>query len=259
MASNALDLASLFSAVTKNLSTNQATLNQADDYNHNHGSNIVDIFSTITSAVKQKKGASPAEQLAHASARVRATQTSGSGKFYADSLAQASRKFSGKQLDSTNAMDFVATILGGAPQAPAQNAQPDANDLLGALMGGGQQGSSQSGAGDLLGSLLGGAQQGSSQSASGDLLGSLIGGLSGQSSTGTGSQGDGKLDINDLLTAGMSFMQSKARGASTMEAAVGAILAASPLGATQHRKMSGDIIASTLLKKLTTSLASAKR
>lgn len=256
MASSTLDLAGLFSAVTKNLSANQEALNQADSYNHNHGSNIVDIFQTITTAVKQKKGATPAEQLAYASANVRKSQTSGSGQFYADSLAKASQQFKGKKLDSSNAMDFVATLLGGTQQAPAQSTQPAAGDLLGALLGGTQPSTGQSGAADLLGSLLGETQQGAGQKPSGqadaaDMLGSLLGGLAGQQS----SQTDGKLDINDLLTAGMSFMQSKARGASTLEAAVGAILAASPLGQSQHRSMSGNIIASTLLQKLTAGLA----
>mgnify|MGYP000935345291 CR=1 FL=1 len=256
MASSTLDLASLFSAVTKNLSANQEALNQADSYNHNHGSNIVDIFQTITTAVKQKKGATPAEQLAYASASVRKSQTSGSGQFYADSLAKASQQLKGKKLDSSNAMDFVATLLGGTQQAPAESTQSAAGELLGTLLGGTQKSSDQAGgAADLLGALLGETQQGTVQSSTGqanaaDMLGSLLGGLTGQQS----SQTDGKLDINDLLTAGMSFMQSKARGASTLEAAVGAILAASPLGQSQHRSMSGNIIASTLLKKLTAGL-----
>ena len=87
------------------------------------------------------------------------------------------------------------------------------------------------------------------------MLGALLGGLTGQQS----SQSDGKLDINDLITAGMSFMQSKQRGASTMQALVGAILAASPLGQSQARSMSGNIIASTLLKKMQSGLAASNR
>jgi hypothetical protein len=119
---------------------------------------------------------------------------------------------------------------------------------------GGQQAPAQNQGGDLLGALLGGQQQ-SSQQQGGDMLGALLGGLTGQQS----SQSDGKLDINDLITAGMSFMQSKQRGASTMQALVGAILAASPLGQSQARKMSGNIIASTLLKKMQSGLAAANR
>lgn len=87
------------------------------------------------------------------------------------------------------------------------------------------------------------------------MLGALLGGLTGQQS----SQSDGKLDMNDLITAGMSFMQSKQRGKSTIEALVGAILAASPLGQSQARSMSGNIIASTLLKKMQSGLVAANR
>lgn len=237
MASNALDLGSLFSAVTKNLTANQDVLNQADTYNNDHGTHIVDIFKTITRSVKANKNATPAEQLAHASATVKATQPSGSGKFYADSLATAAQQLTGKNLDASTAMTLVTALLGGTQQAPAKTAQ--------------------SGAGDLLGALLGGSGQSQSQSGTGDLLGSLLGGLTGQQS-GQSSQTDGKVDINDLMTAGMSFMQSKSRGASNTEAIVSAILAASPLGTSQDRAMSGNIIASTLLKKLSSGLGAAK-
>ncbi len=238
MATNALDLGSLFSAVTKNLTANQEALNQADTYNNDHGTHIVDIFKTITKSVKANKNASPAEQLAHASATVKATQPSGSGKFYADSLATAAQQLTGKNLDANTAMTLVTALLGGAQQAPAQTAQ--------------------SGAGDLLGALLGGSGQSQSQSGTGDLLGSLLGSLTGQQSGQTSSQTDGKLDINDLMTAGMSYMQSKSRGASNTEAIVSAILAASPLGASQDRAMSGNIIASTLLQKLSSGFSKAK-
>jgi len=275
MATNTLDLGNLFAAVAKNLSANQEALNQADSYNHDHGNNIVNIFQTAAQAAKAKKGATPAEQLAHASARVKATQPSGSGQFYADSLAAAASQVKGKkQLDSNSAMSLITALLGSGQQAqttPSQSgagdllgsllggsqqpaAQDPAADLLGSLLGGGQQGSSQAPGADLLGALLGG-QQGSSQSQGGDMLGALLGGLTGQQS----SQSDGKLDINDLITAGMSFMQSKQRGASTIQALVGAILAASPLGQSQARSMSGNIIASTLLKKMQSGLAASNR
>jgi len=61
--SKSLDLAQLFQTVTGTLSDNRQQLNDADDGNHDHGDNMVDTFEVITQAMKQKKGADPADQL----------------------------------------------------------------------------------------------------------------------------------------------------------------------------------------------------
>ena len=68
MPASGVDLASLFSAVTKTLQENQAALNDADEYNHDHGDNMVENFKLITQATKKKKGAPPSAQLYYASA-----------------------------------------------------------------------------------------------------------------------------------------------------------------------------------------------
>jgi hypothetical protein len=241
MASNALDLVKLFSAVTKNLSANQASLNQVDTYNHDHGSNIAGVFNTITSAVKAKSNATPSEQLAYASQKLQ-SNPSGSAKFYSQSLAQTASQFQGqKQLAPENAMTLLTSLLGGAqtaqPAAPAQGG----GDLLGALLGG-----------------LGGeqpAQPAAPAQTGGDLLGALLGGLGGGTPA---SASDNKLDMNDLITAGLSYMQSKQTGASDMEAIVGALIQASPLAANPARASSAKIIASTVLSNLAGKVKAAR-
>ena len=57
MASEQIDLLSLFGQATKTLKKNQTTLNQADTYNHDHGDHMVEIFDVITQAMKAKKNA----------------------------------------------------------------------------------------------------------------------------------------------------------------------------------------------------------
>ena len=59
MSEQEVDLSKLFNAVTKALKTEQASLNEADSYNHDHGDNMVTNFKVITKALKQKQGASP--------------------------------------------------------------------------------------------------------------------------------------------------------------------------------------------------------
>lgn len=79
---------------------------------------------------------------------------------------------------------------------------------------------------------------------SGGLLGSLLSGLTGQSAA---SQEDQGLGVDDLIKAGLAFYQSKQEGDSTTEAALDALMAASPLGQSAHRKQSGSIVASTIM------------
>ena len=56
-----IDLASLFQSVTGQLQNKKDELNEADQYNHDHGDNMVDTFEVITQAMKEKKNASPSE------------------------------------------------------------------------------------------------------------------------------------------------------------------------------------------------------
>lgn len=107
-------------------------------------------------------------------------------------------------------------------------------------------------AGMLLQTLLGGGEaptmpnQGAS--GSGDVLGSLLGSLAGNSNQQQGAA-DG-LDVGDLLNAGMAFMNAKQQGSSTAEAAINALMSASPLGQSSHRKESGALVASTIMQVL---------
>lgn len=77
-----------------------------------------------------------------------------------------------------------------------------------------------------------------------NFLGSLLSGLTGKKDT---TEKDQKLGIDELLRAGMAFYQSKQEGGSTTDALMGALMAASPLGASKHRSMSGSMVASTIM------------
>ena len=203
-----IDLAKLFGAVANNLGDQRETLNQADTYNNDHGDHMVEIFEVVTQAMKEKKNADPADQLAYASEILRRKQ-SGSAQVYANGLAQASQQFQGQSVTTDNAGMLLQTLLGGgqAPAAPSQ----------------------QTGGG-------------------GGMLGALLGGLTGQPSQQQGAA-DG-LDVGDLLNAGMAFMNAKQQGGSTAEAAINALMSASPLGQSSHRKESGAMVANTIMQVL---------
>lgn len=201
---NPLDLAKLFQSVTGQLQQKKEQLNQADEYNHDHGDNMVDTFEVITQAMREKQGADPADQLAYASEILR-QRKSGSSQLYANGLSQASRDFKGKQIDSNNAMSFIQTLMGGG-QYQQQQAQQS------------------SGLGGMLGSLLGGGQQRQQQQDTG-------------------------LDMGDILKAGMTFMGTKARGGSNLEAIINAVVANSA-SSSGYRSQSGSLVAGGLMQTL---------
>ncbi len=280
MAQSSVDLAGLFGSVAQALAQNQQSLNQADQYNSNHGDNMVRTFETITGALQQKKGSSPSAALSYAAKQLSKTATSGSGKLYAEHLNQAAAKFKGRQVDQRGALDLLQTLIGaqgaqggqtatsqggsgdllgallggmggGQTQAPAQGGM---DDLLGALLGGGQaqsQPASQGGMDDLLGALLGGGQaqsQPASQGGAGDLLGALLGG--GQAQAPAQGGGQSGLDLGDLLNAAMAFMQARQSGGSTMTALVQAFMAASGMGRSAERQQSTQIVVNAFLQAL---------
>jgi len=185
--------------------------------------------------MKEKKSASPADQLAYASQLLRQQQTSGSAQIYADGLADASTSLAGqKKITSDNAMQLVQSLLGAGTVAP--QASRGTGDLLGSLLGG-----------------LGGAQSAQAPSemtgGAGDLLGSLLGGLGGGTQQASGQQGG--IDIGTLLNAGMSYMQAKQQGSSNLDAILGAVVGSSSrMTSSNARTQSGTLVANTLLQML---------
>ena len=113
-----IDLGNLFQSVIGTLNQNKQSLNEADTNNHDHGDNMVNVFQLITNAMKEKQGADPANQLAHA-AEVLSQQKSGSAQIYAKGLSQASQQFQGRQINSDNVMTLIPTIL-GVGEAPVR-------------------------------------------------------------------------------------------------------------------------------------------
>lgn len=229
--SNKVNLASLFQAVAGNLTNQKETLNNADTYNHDHGDNMVEIFTVISQAMQAKRNATPADQLAYASQILRERQ-SGSAQLYAQGLSQASKEFQGqKKVTPDNSIKLIQALLGGG-QAPTAPSQAGMGDLLGSLLGGGNANTpqSQGGTGDLLGMLLGGsgAPQGQSQE----------------------QQAAPGVDMGDLLNAGMAFMNTKSQGGNNAQALVNALVSASAMGNSGHRSQSGAVVVNSLLQAI---------
>jgi hypothetical protein len=213
MAAKQVDLVRLFQGVATALTANRDVLNQADTYNHDHGDNMVEVFEVVAQAMKARKTASPADQLAYASELLRQKQ-SGSANYYAGGLMTAAQKFTGRSVTPDNAMDLVKTLLGGAgAQGSAGTSAPQP---------------------DLLGSLLSG-----------------LGAAGAQGSAGTpAAAGQPGLNIGDLLSAGMSYMNAKQRGETDATALMGALASATSGGSAPYRAQSGAVVANALMQAL---------
>ncbi|HET7010749.1 MAG TPA: hypothetical protein VFI11_08245 [Anaerolineales bacterium] len=143
MAARQVNLAKVFQTVATTLASQKQALNQADSYNHDHGDHMVEVFEVVTQAMKAKKGASAADQLAYASQLLRQREN-GSAKYYAGGLSQAAQMFQGQKLTSDNILQLVQILISGGQQttgapAPAASAGDPLAALLGGLGGGGQE------------------------------------------------------------------------------------------------------------------------
>ncbi|MBL8045627.1 MAG: DAK2 domain-containing protein [Anaerolineales bacterium] len=150
---------------------------------------------------------------------------------------------------------LLGGLMGGGQPAPQQSMPQSGGDpmaaLLGGLMGGGAPQQPQAPADPmtaLLGSLMSG---GTPQPQSGANVLTALMGMSQQPQPKPGNNG---LDLGDLLTAGMAFMQAKQQGADNMQAGMQAVMAAlmggqvNPLAAGSPQAAAGGLIAQSLLQ-----------
>jgi hypothetical protein len=207
MATKSVDLAKLFSFASKVLAQNQDTLNQSDTYNHNHGDNMVEVFQVITQAMKEKKGASSADQLEYAAQLLRQQTQSGSGQAYASGLERAAEAFTGKSVTKQNVGTLIQSLFGAQQVSPQSVGGGDLlGNLLSGLAGGGQQqgGSQNIDAGDLLNAGL--SYLSAKQAGKGDLE-ALMGAVVGNSTIGQGGRAESGALIANALMAALSKMK----------------------------------------------------
>lgn len=103
---------------------------------------------------------------------------------------------------------------------------------------------------DFVRTLLGGglAPAADSSALGGDLLGNLLGGLAGGKQDAPAA--DKGLDLGDLISAGMAFLQAQQQGGTAIESLIEAVVSAGALGKSQHRSQSGQLVGKTVMKIL---------
>jgi phosphoenolpyruvate---glycerone phosphotransferase subunit DhaL len=139
-----------------------------------------------------------------------------------DQLRYAS-EYLGQNANSGSAHVYAQGLAQAAEQFQGQQAvTPDnALTLIQSLLSGGQQAAPQGGA---------------------DLLGSLLGGQPTQQPQG--------IDLNALLSAGMTFMSAKQQGQDNVQAALTALMSSGPMAQSSHRQQSGQLVGNALLQAI---------
>ena len=119
--SSKVDLVKLFSTVAETMVENQSTLNKADEYNQDHGDHMVEIFEMITGAMQEAPKKDFSSGLSKAS-ELLTSKKSGSAAMYAKGLAQAAEYFQGQDLDASQLLPLLQTMLGGGEALVSQGA-----------------------------------------------------------------------------------------------------------------------------------------
>ena len=130
-----VDLVKLFSTVAETMVENKDSLNKADEYNQDHGDHMVDIFKMITGAVKEAPKDDVSAGLSTAS-KLLTEKKSGSAAMYAKGLAQAAEYFQGQDLDASQLLPLLQTMLGGGEAPVSKGAGGLLDSLVGSLGGG---------------------------------------------------------------------------------------------------------------------------
>jgi len=132
--SSKVDLVKLFSNVAQTMVENQSSLNKADEYNQDHGDHMVDIFDLVSGAMKDAPSGDVTSGLAKAS-ELLTEKPSGSAAMYAKGLAQAAEYFQGQDLDASQLLPLLQTMLGGGEASVSQGAGGLLDSLVGSIGG----------------------------------------------------------------------------------------------------------------------------
>jgi hypothetical protein len=244
MAAKSIELANLFATVTQSLRESEYSLNQADEYNHDHGTNMVKTFQIITDALREKQGATNSDALSYAAQQLTRKGTSGSARLYAQNLQQAAYTARGTTMTPSGTLELLQTLMGGEQERQAEQAEAAAAKPT-------------SGLGGLLGSLMGAVQQQQVQQpaqSSDTGLGGLLGGLLGGQQTQAAPRPSGGMGgIMGIISALMGSGQSTGSGAG-----LGALVQAFTGGSgtsQSYRKDSSGVIVGTVLQAIMSMMA----
>jgi hypothetical protein len=258
------DLSHLFGAALETLTQNRQQVNDLDGFNGNHGDNMVENLRVITQALQARPTQAPADALNQAAGALLKDGRGSATPDYANGLTAAAQQLQGRsQLGEGDVLSLVQNLMGAVPAQRTQGGEP-VPSVLQMLLGTGQPqpaaAQPQTGVdvlGQLLGAVTGAPQEPAAPqpSAGADLLGQLLGAATGQTAPDSPAPpGESGLGLDDVLGAGMSFMQARQSGADNvtalMQAAQSALQGGAPQQAGSPRTAAGGMIVQSILQTL---------
>lgn len=183
---------------------------------------LLSIFNAVTSTLEENK-----------------TELNAADAFngnHGDNMVEIFKMVTGgvsekKGASAADQLAYVGNLLGSQKSGSAQEYAKGFSAAADAFQG---QDLTVESALPLLQAMFGGGEKPQAEKSLQGMLGGLLGG------------DDGKLDANDLLTAGMSFLTAKNQGKNTQEALIEAVIANSAFGSSPHRAKSSSLVAGTV-------------
>jgi hypothetical protein len=209
-----LELASVFSAVGEALEARRADLNRLDEYNHDHGDHMVEVFELASQAALEKQGAPLADAMQRAADLLSARAENGSAQVYARGISLLAGQFRQRQIGLEDLLPMVHNQLSESKTS--------------------EEGESFR-SGDVTKALLNALAEWEALEAS---------------RMGEVGRKAGGLDVGYLFTVGMAYLQAKQKGGDRLDVLSETVVSASPLGAVPYRHASGVIAVRALLEAL---------
>ena len=207
-------LQTIFNAVGESLEGRRDELNRLDEFNHDHGDHMVEVFHLAAQAAGDGELNALAESMKRASALLSARVENGSAQVYARGLSLLGEQFRQRQIELDDLLLVVQQYLSD------------------------QKGEEQ-------------GVSGRSSEVSKALLNALAEWEKLEDSQAEGAAGKaGGLDMGYLFGVGMAYLQAKQKGGDRLDVLSETVVSASPLGKLPHRHISGVIAVRALLEAL---------
>ncbi len=207
-------LQAVFNAVGEALEGRRDELDRLDEFNHDHGEHMVEIFHLAAQAAETVDSATLGDVMQRASALMEARADNGSALVYARGLSLLADQFHQRQIELKDLLQVVQQHL-----SDQKGEEQDESDRSGEV--------------------------------SKALLNALAEWEKVEDSQAEGAAGKaGGLDMGYLFGVGMAYLQAKQKGGDRLDVLSETVVSASPLGKVPYRHASGVIAVRALLEAL---------
>jgi len=133
---SSVNLVDLFEQALQALDEQRETINALDEYNRNHGDNMVSNMRVVTDTLRAHSEEPPSIALRYAGLHLNEASQGSTGQYYAQGLLQAAEKLEGHtQLTRADGMTLLETLLNAVPAQGMPEPQQPTRSVLDLVMG----------------------------------------------------------------------------------------------------------------------------